>query len=339
MQKFFGASTPEGLAFQFRAIKQGVKVLQDAVATGEDPVAAFSNSLGSGASASVPGTPTTRTPSSTKRARSTKKATPGGATPASKRHKAIKVEEELNDEGSPDADYDDLDTTPTKPRKHPRQTPKNVGPPLPKAAWAKPAPSPTPATGTFRTPAMTFSPVATTFTGTSANDTSFGTHTAATRSSGMSHTSPLPHINGLSGIAPSYVDPVLAYQTPAMTSQYPPPPPVYMSNMLDSASPSAGSISGVNTPQTAASYSSTTTGTLTGGRGRTPANGTAASGVSFKTETETNSFSHAYSAQGSYSAFANEEDDIFNSSYGDFGGGHHNGHHDDVWGDGDAGDI
>ncbi|KAL2179093.1 uncharacterized protein P884DRAFT_268266 [Thermothelomyces heterothallicus CBS 202.75] len=156
IQKFFGASTPDGVGFQFRGIKRGSDVLKAAVENGDDPVDAFARFLkgGSSAAGSAPATPST-----TKRARTTKAAAPGsGATPSSKRHKAIKIEPGLDDdEDSPEIDYSELDATPTKTKAKPARsaqiqaksapgtmvpTPRHVpiAPAPPRSAAASPAP-------------------------------------------------------------------------------------------------------------------------------------------------------------------------------------------------------
>ncbi len=146
IQKYFGASTPDGLGFQFRSINKGANVLKQAVANGEDPVDAFAAQLKGGASAagSVPATPSHqhRTPGSTtgtgKRARS-------GGVPSSKRHKAVKIEPEPDvvdfedDADSPDADYSELDLTPTKLKPRVLSTPRKNPQLVPHAAWVKPA--------------------------------------------------------------------------------------------------------------------------------------------------------------------------------------------------------
>ncbi|KAK3299338.1 uncharacterized protein B0H64DRAFT_317455 [Chaetomium fimeti] len=140
IQQYFGESTPDGLAFQFRGIKKGGDVLKAAAQKGEDPVGAFGAHVKGGARAasSVPATP-----SSTKRARSTKATASGsGATPTSKRRKAIKIEPEAefdDDDDSPEADYSELDTTPTKIKPKDQG---NAGQLVPRSAWAKPAENP-----------------------------------------------------------------------------------------------------------------------------------------------------------------------------------------------------
>lgn len=162
IQSYFGASTPDGIAFQFRAIKHGANVLKDAVDKGNDPVAAFAATLGSGSSSGLPSTPSHRTPSSAKRARSTKVAASGGSTPASKRRRAttIKIEDD-SDEDSPEVDYDELDKTPTKHVKKVKSTPRKNPELLPRSAWANPSPSSaggkTP-TGAARRPSATPTP-------------------------------------------------------------------------------------------------------------------------------------------------------------------------------------
>lgn len=137
IQQYFGESTPDGLAFQFRNIKKGGDVLKAAAQKGEDPVGAFGAHMKGGgrAASSVPATPST-----TKRSRSTK-ATPSGsgATPTSKRRKAIKIEPEAefdDDEDSPEVDYSGPDSTPTKIKP---KSQGNAGQLVPRSAWAKPA--------------------------------------------------------------------------------------------------------------------------------------------------------------------------------------------------------
>lgn len=138
IQKYFGESTADGLAFQFRNIKKGGDVLKAAAQKGEDPVGAFSVHLKGGgrATGSVPATPST-----TKRSRSTKATEPGsGTTPTSKRRKAVKIEPEAgfdDEEDSPD--YSELDTTPTKIKP---KSQGNAGQLVPRSAWAKPAEKP-----------------------------------------------------------------------------------------------------------------------------------------------------------------------------------------------------
>ncbi|KAL2197437.1 hypothetical protein P885DRAFT_77126 [Corynascus similis CBS 632.67] len=139
IQKFFGASTPDGLGFQFRGIKKGSDVLKNAVEKGDDPVDAFARFLkgGSGGTGSVPATPST-----TKRARSTKATASGsGANPSSKRHKTIKIEHESDDDDdSPEVDYSQLDATPTKPK--PKPAPPNLTRVVPQSSRAGPASTP-----------------------------------------------------------------------------------------------------------------------------------------------------------------------------------------------------
>jgi hypothetical protein len=150
--KLFGGSTPDGVGYQFRAIKKGGDVLSQAADSGGDPVAAFAAHMNGGAvgAGSVPATPSQRTPSTAKRARSTKAAGPrSGATPTTKRRK--KVEEELepeleDDEDSSEVNYSDLDGSPTKHRPKMLTTPKKIGELLPHSAWAKPV-SKTPVRG------------------------------------------------------------------------------------------------------------------------------------------------------------------------------------------------
>lgn len=142
IQQHFGSSTPDGIAFQFRAIKQGANVLRNAVENGNDPAAAFSDYIG-GNGPSVPATPTHHAPGSAKRARTIKTAASGGGTPASKRRKAVQIKPEpvFDDTDSPEVDYDELDQSPTrhatKVKRTPRKNPQEL---LPRSAWAKPVP-------------------------------------------------------------------------------------------------------------------------------------------------------------------------------------------------------
>ncbi|KAH6636981.1 hypothetical protein F5144DRAFT_487238 [Chaetomium tenue] len=137
---YFGESTADGLAFQFRNIKKGGDVLKAAAQKGEDLVGAFGAHLKGGARAagSVPATPSTA-----KRSRSTKATESGsGATPTSKRRKAVKIEPEAefdDDEDSPEVDYSELDSTPTKIKP---KSQGNAGQLVPRSAWAKPAEKP-----------------------------------------------------------------------------------------------------------------------------------------------------------------------------------------------------
>ncbi len=145
IHKYFGASTPDGLGFQFRSINKGANVLRQAVANDEDPIDAFAAQLKGGANAagSVPATPShQRTPGSAagngKRARS-------GTVPDSKRRKAIKIEPEPDvdfdddDVDSPEADYSGLDVTPTKLKPRVLSTPRKNPELVPHSAWVKPA--------------------------------------------------------------------------------------------------------------------------------------------------------------------------------------------------------
>ncbi|KAK4043468.1 hypothetical protein C8A01DRAFT_13002 [Parachaetomium inaequale] len=142
-RRYFGASTPDGLNFQFRAIKKGADALKTAAEKGQDPIDAFAVFArgGSTATGSVP-----TTPSTTKRARPTKTTGSGSrATPASKRQKAMKIEPEPEpdmfdeDEDSPEVDYSELDTTPTKLKPKVHTTPRKNPPLQPHPAWPKPA--------------------------------------------------------------------------------------------------------------------------------------------------------------------------------------------------------
>ncbi|KAK4137482.1 hypothetical protein BT67DRAFT_431766 [Trichocladium antarcticum] len=349
MHTLFGASTPEGLAFQFRAVKQGARVLQEAVAAGEDPVAAFSNMIGNGAGASNPGTPTARAPGSTKCARSTtKRAASGASTPGAKRRKMAKPAEEFADEDSPEADYDELDATPSKRPKHP--------------AWDKPAPAPgqpirrsklmtaelkklaaagaaagmtratTPGTGTgtgtgtLSTPAMAFPP--------------------ATQSPGMGPNSGPSYTNSLSSMSPvPYIDPTPTYQYPPVFAPY--GDLMYTTSMLNSASPPGPSVSEANTPQTAYSpWSPTTTTTTTAttartGHGLNSIN--AMNEASFKTESQATSFANQYAAAGTGYAGYGPDDGLYTTSHASYGGGGGSGdaypQSDSPWDDLDAGDV
>ncbi|KAK3308795.1 uncharacterized protein B0T15DRAFT_118892 [Chaetomium strumarium] len=150
IHKLFGESTPDGISWQMRAVKQGANVLKTARDNGEDPVAAFTDHLykGDGSrGAGTPATPKHRTTSLTKRARSAGKAPASGTTPASKRRKAdVKAKEEWeDDEDSPEVDYDELDTTPTKLKPKVLSTPRKFPPLLPHEAWKNPEPGSRPA--------------------------------------------------------------------------------------------------------------------------------------------------------------------------------------------------
>lgn len=114
---------------------------------------AFAGHLKGGPSAaasvagSVPATPShQRTPASAKRTRSVKSTGAG-----TKRQKVIKPDPDLefdDDVDSPEADYSELDTTPTKLKPKVLTTPRKNPPLLPHTAWAKPvdkaAPRPSP---------------------------------------------------------------------------------------------------------------------------------------------------------------------------------------------------
>lgn len=147
IHKLFGGSTPDGLGYQFRAIKKGGDVLTQAAANGGDPAEAYAAHMFGGAAAagSGPATPSQRTPSSAiKRAPSANVAgSRSGATPATKRRKRV-VEEELepeldDDEDSDEQDYSELDDSPSKQKAKKLTTPKKFGPLVPHSAWAKPA--------------------------------------------------------------------------------------------------------------------------------------------------------------------------------------------------------
>lgn len=162
MQKLFGASTPDGLGFQFRSINKGANVLKQAVANGEDPVDAFAAHLkgGSSAASSVPATPNHQrtTPASAKRTRSVK-STGAGA----KRQKVIKPDPDLesdDDVDSPEADYSELDTTPTKLKPKVLSTPHKNPPLLPHSAWTKPGEKANPQPGLAATASVAPRPAA-----------------------------------------------------------------------------------------------------------------------------------------------------------------------------------
>ncbi|KAK4239655.1 hypothetical protein C8A03DRAFT_32257 [Achaetomium macrosporum] len=154
IHKLFGESTPDGVNWQMRGVKQGAKVLQAARDNGEDPVAAFNEFLNKNdgnRGAGTPATPKHRTPSLTKRARSAGKTPTSGSgtTPASKRRKSAIVPqgEWGDDEDSPEVDYDELDTTPTKLKPKVVSTPRKFPDAklVPRETWAKPEPGSRPA--------------------------------------------------------------------------------------------------------------------------------------------------------------------------------------------------
>lgn len=104
--QYFGASTAEGIGFQFRSIKKDGKAMKKAAETGGDPqqVPIFDG-------ASTPrATPSKKTAPST----TTTTATPGSR----KRKTPIKAEivsdDEDNSMGSMSQDYSEMDETPTK---------------------------------------------------------------------------------------------------------------------------------------------------------------------------------------------------------------------------------
>jgi hypothetical protein len=157
IQKYFGESTWEGIAYQFRAIKRTADTLKAAADNGEDPAQVFQALLDNGtiprANIVVHG-PLAPSPTPKK----TRPAPSGSVTPAAKRHKAAAVIEPESEDGaedqpdiednaeaepetkgeseadadsdgslyqcsSSDSDDDDgLNDTPTKPKSVPRQT-------------------------------------------------------------------------------------------------------------------------------------------------------------------------------------------------------------------------
>lgn len=143
IHQYFGSSTPDGIGFQFRAIKQGANALKNAVEKGEDPIAAFSDHISGSGSASVPATPTRRAAGSVKRGRAATKTPASRATPASKRRKAtvIKPESGFDDTDLPEVDYDELDQSPTRDVAKVKRTPRKNPALLPRSAWAKPDPA------------------------------------------------------------------------------------------------------------------------------------------------------------------------------------------------------
>ncbi|KAK4228786.1 hypothetical protein QBC38DRAFT_453962 [Podospora fimiseda] len=126
IQKYFGASTEQGLAFQARAWKNNAKVLTDAVEAGEDPVVAFSKHLngGGGGGSSTPkrsrAAPAAKTPGIATKRRKT--ATAAAATPAPvaatpKKPIVVKDETSPNDNvDSPEMNYFEMDLTDDSPR-------------------------------------------------------------------------------------------------------------------------------------------------------------------------------------------------------------------------------
>ncbi|KAK0668901.1 hypothetical protein QBC41DRAFT_356204 [Cercophora samala] len=83
LQKYFGASTEQGLQYHFRAIKQQANVLKDAVDSGEDPVDAFDEYLQNGGHGVRKGVSVRG--GSTKAARAAAGAKPSPAKPAATR--------------------------------------------------------------------------------------------------------------------------------------------------------------------------------------------------------------------------------------------------------------
>ncbi|KAL2266423.1 hypothetical protein VTJ83DRAFT_5775 [Remersonia thermophila] len=170
IQKYFGESTQEGIAFQFRWIKKSAEVCKTAADNGQSPVEAFRGLMesGNGSRAAVAGAGPAMTPAA-KRVRAASKT---NATPASKRRKAQEPAEAEDgfdagsehglvlssvgeEESSSDADFSGMDATPTRAKPKAatkttqgvdrevaaaKQTPRQVAA-LPRRA----APAPTPA--------------------------------------------------------------------------------------------------------------------------------------------------------------------------------------------------
>ncbi|KAL1835704.1 hypothetical protein VTJ49DRAFT_6201 [Mycothermus thermophilus] len=157
IQKYFGESTQEGIAFQFRWIKKSAEVCKTAADNGGSPVEAFRGLMesGNGSRAAVASAGPAVTPSA-KRARAASKT---ATTPASKRRKAQEPAEAEDDseaasehalvlssvdeeESSSDVDFSAMDATPTKAKpKAAAKTTKNVSelvPRVDKEAAAKP---------------------------------------------------------------------------------------------------------------------------------------------------------------------------------------------------------
>ncbi|KAK3988593.1 hypothetical protein QBC44DRAFT_370840 [Cladorrhinum sp. PSN332] len=116
IQKYFGASTEQGLAFQARTWKNNAKVLTDAVENGEDPVAAFNKHLhgGGGGGGSGSATP--------KRARAAP-AAPAVKTPGTAKRRKTAQPVVIKDEPSPsdnvdssEMNYSEMDLTDDSPR-------------------------------------------------------------------------------------------------------------------------------------------------------------------------------------------------------------------------------
>ena len=375
IQQLFGASTADGIAFQFRTVKANAKVLQDAVDSGNNPVKAFTDAtLGSGGG-SVPATPSTRTPGTGKRTRAPR--TGGSTAASSKRRKIIKPEPDIEDDvDSPDADYDALDETPTKPKV--KYTPrKNEGELFSRSAWAKPAPGePTqpssfavaassaqtaaPSYGLAPIPGVSpsLAPARPSFSPAVSYSTAVPTTTA--RSPAMRPAQTAPSFYG------SYNDP--AYGTQQQTgmgmgmtqAQYYDPPTAHQTSMsttpMDAFSPSADTGSEVNTPNTAIS-SSTMTRTMSGGGaaagyGTGYGDATAAPATapntnhgdgytSFKSEPGSeNGSASTYSA---YRNFINDDESMYTTSANFNGSGYHhqqyhgNGYEqDEYWDEGDV---
>ncbi|KAK4169114.1 hypothetical protein QBC43DRAFT_85432 [Cladorrhinum sp. PSN259] len=131
IQKYFGASTEQGLEFQARTWKKNAKVLVNAVETGQDPAAAFKAHLAGGGKSSDIGAASSSSAgagvATPKRAR----AAPAAKTPGTaKRRKttaaaatatdAIIIKDEepslTDDVDSTDVNYDEMDLTDDSPR-------------------------------------------------------------------------------------------------------------------------------------------------------------------------------------------------------------------------------
>ncbi|KAK4177575.1 hypothetical protein QBC36DRAFT_236223 [Triangularia setosa] len=114
LQKYFGASTEQGLQYHFRAIKQQANVLKDAVDGGEDPAEAFDEYLSNSGygvkkGVSIKGGSTRAAKAAGAKAPSTKKraaTAPPPKTPSKSPTKKQKVKEEEG--ASPPAEVVDL---------------------------------------------------------------------------------------------------------------------------------------------------------------------------------------------------------------------------------------
>ncbi|KAL2119307.1 hypothetical protein VTJ04DRAFT_6267 [Mycothermus thermophilus] len=248
IQKYFGESTWEGIAYQFRAIKRTADTLKAAADNGGDPVQAFQALLDNGTiprANIVVHTPLAPTPTPKK----TRPAPSGSVTPAAKRRKAAAVIEPESEDGaedqpdiednaeaepetkgeaeanagldsdgslyqcsSSDSDDDDgLNDTPTKPKSVPRQT---------RSAQKKGSGPSVPAQAAAAAPAMASKQAA------SASTPSKAAQTGATKSTPVKQHPIAPAPTGAANPTPSQPLPIAprpAVSAPTSTSTGPAP--------------------------------------------------------------------------------------------------------------------